>query len=72
MSLTDWREGLLIKGKDAHLLSKDAALHPYRPSVSHFGSDQNTNSTENADRRPMHNSIWDKPLQNQAPFSVWC
>lgn len=74
MSLTGekGREGLLIKGKDLHLLPKDADLPPYRPSVSGFGSDQNIHSTGNVDRRPMHNSIWDKSLQNQLPFFVWC
>lgn len=74
MSLTGEkrREGLLIKGKDPHLLPKDAALLPYRPSVSGFGSDQNIHSTENVDCRPMHNSIWDKSLQNQVPFFVLC
>lgn len=40
------RLGLLIKGKDPHLLPKVAALPPYRPSVSDFASDQNTHSIE--------------------------
>lgn len=41
------RSGLLIKGKDPHLLlPKGAALPPYCLSVSDFGCDQNIHSTE--------------------------
>lgn len=47
MSLTGKKRlGLVIKDKYPHRLPKVAALPPYRPSVSDFGSDQNIHSIE--------------------------
>lgn len=63
------RLGLLIKGKDSHLLPKGAALPPYCLSVSDFGSYQNIHSTE---MQTSDLCIWDKLLQKQVPFFVWC